>query len=342
MRVTIVMPKYTNRPIGGFRVHYEYANRLAARGHAVTVVGLVRSRRVRLGLRRRGLRRFCSWFDFDHRVRLKITDGRSIPPCDVAIVTAWQTAEIVPTIRPHVRGVVQIAYDYEYWMTADEATRERMARAFTYPDIVIATSHAVTTMLRDAGREPDATITCGLNLDVFRVVRDPSSRGAVVGFIARPGPIKRAEDAVAALERLRATRDIRAIAVGSGSLDLPSWMETVHEPTDEAMCSFYNELAIYLLPSAYEGWGLTAGEAMACGAAVITTRNGGVEDFARDGDNALLVPPREPDSLAAACARLLDDEPTRRRIADNGVSTAHSMDWDSSVDALEKVLDRFR
>ena len=103
MRVTIVLPKYTNRPIGGFRVHYEYANRLAARGHAVTVVGLVRSRRVRLGIRRRGLRRFTSWFDFDPRVHLKISDGLSIPRCDVAIVTAWETAEIVQTIRPRVR-----------------------------------------------------------------------------------------------------------------------------------------------------------------------------------------------------------------------------------------------
>ena len=139
VRVTVVMPSYSTRPIGGFRVHYEYANRLAARGHAVTVVGLVRSRRVRLGLRRRGLRRVSSWFDFDNRVGLKISDGRTIGPCDVAIVTAWQTAEIVPTIRPLVRGVVQIAYDYEYWMTADVATRERMARAFTYPDFVLAT-----------------------------------------------------------------------------------------------------------------------------------------------------------------------------------------------------------
>ena len=36
---------------GWVRVHYQYANRLAARGHAVTVVGLVRSRRVRLRVR---------------------------------------------------------------------------------------------------------------------------------------------------------------------------------------------------------------------------------------------------------------------------------------------------
>jgi glycosyltransferase involved in cell wall biosynthesis len=119
-------------------------------------------------------------------------------------------------------------------------------------------------------------------------------------------------------------------------------VEVVDATTDEAMCAFYNQLAIYLLPSAYEGWGLTAAEAMACGAAVITTRNGGVEDFARDGDNALLVTAGEPDSLAKACALLLEDEPMRRRIARNGMSTTDSMDWESSVDALEQVLDRFR
>jgi glycosyltransferase involved in cell wall biosynthesis len=346
MRLTIVLPSYMSQPSGGYRVHYEYANRLAARGHAVTVVAPVWSRRRRLGLRRRGLRRslrrIVSWFTFDPRVRLTICDGRSIPRCDVAIVTAWQTAEMVATIRPRTRGVVQIAYDYEFWMTADDATRERMARAFAHPDVVVATSHAVTTMLREAGRAPDATITCGLDLDVFHVVRDPASREAVVGFIARAEPIKRCEDAVAALTRIRTTHTIRVVVVGPGRIDLPSWVETLEAPTDDAMRSFYNELAIYLLPSAYEGWGLTAVEAMACGAAVITTRNGGVEDFARDGVNVLLVPPREPDSLAEACARLLDDEATRRCIADSGMSTAHAMGWEPSVEALEKLLDRFR
>jgi glycosyltransferase involved in cell wall biosynthesis len=346
VRLTIVLPNYSHTPSGGYRVHYEYANRLAARGHAVTVVAPVWSRRRRLGLRRRGLRRslrrIVAWFTFDPRVRLTICDGRSIPRCDVAIVTAWQTAEMVATIRRRARGVVQVAYDYEFWMTADDATRERMARAFADPDIVVTTSHAVTTMLREADREPDVTITCGIDLDVFHVVKDPASREAVVGFIARPGPIKRCEDAVAALARIRTTHKVRVVAVGPGRINLPSWVETLDAPTNDAMCSFYNDLAIYLLPSAYEGWGLTAVEAMACGAAVITTRNGGVEDFARDGVNALLVPPCEPDSLGEACARLLDDEATRIRIAESGVGTAHAMDWEPSVDAIEKILDRFR
>ncbi len=346
MRLTIVLPGYARSPIGGFRVHYEYANHLAARGHIVTVVFLVSSCGPRLALRTLALLRvlpqLVSWFKFDPRLRLAISSGRSIPQCDVAIVTAWQTAEVVPIVRRRARGVVQIAYDYEFWMTADAATRERMVRAFGHPDIVVASSNAVATMLRDAGREPDKTITCGLNLNVFHVVRDPALREAVVGFIAREGPVKRCDDAIAALAHIRATHDIRVLAVGPGRIDLPSWVETLDAPTDDAMRSFYNELAIFLLPSAYEGWGLPAAEAMACGAAVISTRNGGVEDFARDGINALLVPPREPNSLAEACSRLLDDEATRRRIAYSGVSTARAMDWETSVDSVEEILARFQ
>jgi glycosyltransferase involved in cell wall biosynthesis len=342
MRLTIVLPHWASHPIGGYRVHYEYANRLAARGHSVRVVTPVQSRLRRFRLRLLGLQRrirgMVTWFNFDPRVRLGIFDGRSIPRCDVAIVTAWLTAEMASSGRRRPRSVVQIAYDYEFWMVADDERRARMANAFAQPDTVIATSQAVAEMLRAAGREPDETIPCGLDLDVFHVERDLSSRGPVIGFIARSGHIKRCEDAVAALDRIRMTHDIRVVAIKSSGAALPSWVETLDAPTDADMCAFYNELAIYLLPSAYEGWGLTAAEAMACGAAVITTRNGGVEDFAFEGVNALLVPPREPDALAEACEHLLKDEVMRRRIAESGVTTAQAMDWECSVDALEAVL----
>ena len=38
MRITFVLPKYKRQPIGGYRVIYEYANRLTARGHQLTVL----------------------------------------------------------------------------------------------------------------------------------------------------------------------------------------------------------------------------------------------------------------------------------------------------------------
>ncbi|MGH9170846.1 MAG: glycosyltransferase family 4 protein [Acidimicrobiales bacterium] len=274
-------------------------------------------------------------------MKFAISDGASIPSCDVAIVTAWQTAEMVPAIRSQTRAVVQIAYDYEFWMAADSSERQRMAAAFALPDIVVATSSAVATMLRDAGREPNATIRCGINLDVFHVLRDPAERDACIGFVARPGSIKRCEDAIAALARVRDSHKIRSVAVGPGRIETPPWLHVVNAPSDDVMCSFYNDQALFLLPSLYEGWGLTAAEAMACGAAVVTTRNGGVEDFARDDVNALLVPPADPDSLAAACISLLDDGARRKRIVEAGLQTTRAMDWSCSVDALEVLLEPF-
>ncbi|HEX4865748.1 MAG TPA: glycosyltransferase family 4 protein, partial [Acidimicrobiales bacterium] len=208
---------------------------------------------------------------------------------------------MVPHIRRYARHVVQLAYDYEFWMTAQSDTRERMARAFAYPDVVVATSHAVERMLIEAGREPDAMITAGLDLNSFRIVREPDLRNAVVGFIARDGPAKRTEDAIAALAQVRATHDIRVIAVGPDRVELPPWVDRFDAPSDDTMRDFYNQLAVFLLPSLYEGWGLPAAEAMACGAAVVSTRSGGVEDFAQDGINALLVAPNDAASLANAC-----------------------------------------
>lgn len=38
MKITFILPGYPWKPIDGFRVVYEYANRLVARGHEVTVV----------------------------------------------------------------------------------------------------------------------------------------------------------------------------------------------------------------------------------------------------------------------------------------------------------------
>lgn len=342
MKVSIVLPGIVLKPIGGFRVHYEYANRLAARGHRVTLVAIAPSGRDRLRLRSRGVKRTLGgigWFRFDPRVRFAVSNGSSLPRCDVAIVTAWQTAESTNEFRRNARAVLQIAYDYEFWKTASLEMQERMIQAFGRPDAIIATSNAVAGMVREAGREALAIIPCGLDVDVFRIVKSPNLRQATVGFLARAEPVKRSEDALRAIAEVRRNRQVRVLAVSPDPVELPQWVEVVDAPNDDAMRAFYNELAVFVLASEYEGWGLPAAEAMACGAAVVTTRNGGVEDFAKNDLNALLVPPRHTDLLAKACEHLLADDSMRLRLVDGAVRTAQGMDWESAVDALEGVLE---
>lgn len=84
----------------------------------------------------------------------------------------------------------------------------------------------------------------------------------------------------------------------------------VNEPADA-----YHAGTIVVLSSISEGFPYTVLEAMACGRAVVATRVGGVEEAV--GDSGLLVPPRDPKSLARACLALLNDQPLRQSLAQN-------------------------
>jgi glycosyltransferase involved in cell wall biosynthesis len=76
---------------------------------------------------------------------------------------------------------------------------------------------------------------------------------------------------------------------------------------------------LFCLPSHYrEGLPKVLLEAMAAGRAVITTDAIGCREAVADGDNGLLIPPRNPEALAEAIERLLFDTVLRRRLAKRG------------------------
>ena len=73
------------------------------------------------------------------------------------------------------------------------------------------------------------------------------------------------------------------------------------------MPGFLAELDIYALSSDYEGLPLAVLEAMGAGLPVVSTAVGGVPEAIVDGENGLLVPPRQPKALAQAMVRLAVD-----------------------------------
>jgi len=64
---------------------------------------------------------------------------------------------------------------------------------------------------------------------------------------------------------------------------------------------------VFACPSVYEPLGIVNLEAMACGTAVVGSRTGGIPEVVADGKTGLLVPPGEPEPLAAALNALLRD-----------------------------------
>ena len=85
----------------------------------------------------------------------------------------------------------------------------------------------------------------------------------------------------------------------------------------------YSRSHVLVSPSLYEGFGLPAAEAMACGLPVIATSAGAFPEVIADGTTGVLVPPRDAPALAGAIRDLLSDPETclrmgqaaRRRVA---------------------------
>ena len=77
-------------------------------------------------------------------------------------------------------------------------------------------------------------------------------------------------------------------------------------------------LDVFVLPSWTEGMPITVLEAMAHGKPVVATAVGGTPELVADGETGVLVPPRDPERLAAAIRELLDDPEKARRLGEAG------------------------
>ncbi|MGQ0612755.1 MAG: glycosyltransferase family 4 protein [Planctomycetaceae bacterium] len=104
---------------------------------------------------------------------------------------------------------------------------------------------------------------------------------------------------------------------------------------DEALPALYAGAAAFVQPSSYEGFGLTAAEAMASGAPVVAADAGSLPEVV--GDAALLVPPRNAEALAAALKQLLDRDGPARALREAGRARARRFTWEASAAAHAAV-----
>lgn len=94
---------------------------------------------------------------------------------------------------------------------------------------------------------------------------------------------------------------------------------------------------LFVFPSFYEGFGLPAAEAMACGVPVIAADRSSLPEVV--GDAGLLIDPEDPFDLAAALARLLDDAELRAELGRRGVERARRFSWPLGARRLADLFD---
>lgn len=99
-------------------------------------------------------------------------------------------------------------------------------------------------------------------------------------------------------------------------LNLRDRIEFHVDISDQEMVALYARATIAIIPSVYEGFGFPAGEAMACGVPVISTRGGALPEVV--GNCGILVEPKDSQGLTSAILDLLNRPDELERLASIG------------------------
>lgn len=109
--------------------------------------------------------------------------------------------------------------------------------------------------------------------------------------------------------------------------------------TDDALAELYSSADVIACPSWYESFPYPPLKGMACGAPVVTT-NIGTEDYAFNEETALVVPPPDTKSMAAAILELRDNEELSERLRKAGPNKAKELTWNKTADAVDSIIRR--
>lgn len=351
MKISFVLPGVSRIPVGGFKMAFEYANRLSNRGHEVTLIfncssGMKRNKNIpkliKLLYYHLGTYCFPTWFKLDSQIkkicRCKSLSDFNLPDSDIICATAIDTAYAISNLSASKGGKIYFIQDFENW---NGWTDEQVKRSYCLGMKNIVIAKWLQKIVKESGAD-SVLIPNGIDFNVFNVDIPISQRKRpIVSMLYHQGVYKGSQYGIEALIKLKKIYPaLQAVLFGTPARpkNLPEWIQYIQNATQGQLRKVYNQSLIYLCPSIKEGFGLTGAEAMACGAAYVASDYGGVHEYTENGRNVLLSAPRDVDGLVKNLLELLTHKDERIKLAKNGYDDIKKLDWNHAVDRFEDVM----
>lgn len=347
--IGFIFPPESAVPIGGYKIAYEYANRLVSDDYDVVIMyrqypffqenpilkklqllhGFYHNQNIPFSTR--------NWFPLDIRIkeiRIPFVSKWFMPKCDVYVALPVAISYELNKLKISNSRKFYFIQGYENWGVSDEF----VIKSYKLPLQKIVISKWLLNIIKNYGEEA-YLIPNGFDFNYFSLTKPIEYRKKTnIAFMFHTQEVKGIPMAMQAFELVK--KKFPELVINTFSAyprpeNLPEWYNFYYSPDRELHNYIYNDSAIYVGSSRMEGWGLTVGEAMICGCAVACTDNKGYLEMAKDGETALVSPVDNAEALAKNIIRLIEDNELRYRIAKQGNAYIKQFD-------IEKSYQKFR
>jgi glycosyltransferase involved in cell wall biosynthesis len=226
-------------------------------------------------------------------------------------------------------------------ITVSEASKRDILRYFRVPESRI---DVIYNAIDDRfWQQPDAE-------EIARVRERYRLDQQFVLYAGNIKPHKNLERLIEAFHLLRqqaAMKDVQLLIIGDEISKYATLRRAVHRHklhkhvrffgfvSDQTLAALFRLAALFVFPSLYEGFGLPPLEAMASGTPVITSNVSSLPEVV--GDAALLIDPYEPEAIAEAMQRVLEDPALAADLSRRGLARAREFSWERSIARVREI-----
>lgn len=315
---------------GGSKIILEHANKLSNRGHKITLI----SHDTR-----------PNWFPLENEVQFIQVPWEEIlceyipKETDVIVATYWR--EIYECVEQKIAPVVYFEQgDFHLFdlKKLDKRTYDYINKQLKTINFIYTVSSFAKKKLKEIYEVESIVIPNAVDDKVFFYKPHQENEIPNITIIgSEESEFKRIQNIIDALDIIKQKGyKFKLNWITPTEPKKNKKLKPIINPPQIVIGDTLRKTDIYICASMYESFCLPVLEAMTCGAAIITTDNGGNMDFIKPDKNALIIEKDNINDIVLKVEKILNSKELKKSLVKNGVEESAQFSWTTTINRVEE------